>query len=136
MVKLPGAERTYSFVLLMKGYDQRMRQPEFKTDSGIESLTKAQQSCLIEIAGKRLEVCSTFEYDPTGTKQTLTVNGKQIDLKLGRVLLADFSGKELVIKQVIAEFPANPAVAQETIDVEKSCAEIGRRVQEKCRRGA
>jgi hypothetical protein len=46
------------------------------TSSTVESFTTGQQA--IEIAGKRLEMSSTFECNPTATNQTLTVARKLV----------------------------------------------------------
>jgi hypothetical protein len=133
MVKRPGAQREFSFVLLTKGDEKRSTVPDYKSSSRIDNYV-ANQKCSLEIEGKRLNITYEMDNDPDAKpKESLTINGARLNLKDGRVLLVDFSGRELRWKQINVPLPVNPAAPVEIEETEKlsrkTAAEIKRSSQ-------
>lgn len=120
MVQVPGGQREYSFVLLTRGDEKRSQVPVSGSRSSVNG-DLARQSSVIELEGKRLEVVYTMNRN--GNMETLAINGKPADLKSGRVILADFSGKELKLNQVNAVLPVNPAIPTTRNEIEKHARE-------------
>jgi hypothetical protein len=130
MVKRPGAEREFSFVLLTKGDEKRSAVPEYKSSCRIDT-NVAVQKCSLEIEGKRLDITYEMDNDPGAKpKELLTINGTRLNPKDGRVLLVDFSGKELRWKQINVPLPVNPTAPVQIEETEKlsrkTAAEIKR----------
>lgn len=112
-VRSPGSSAQLTYFLICKSDPQKEPIPVIRCRPWIEGQVATDDS-RIEVNKKTLELRYEARLDPATNSvasQLLTVNGKKIDLADGRVLLVDFSGKDVSFKQVKAT-PSPPRAKQ------------------------
>jgi hypothetical protein len=132
MVMCMNQPRTFSYVFIVKGDEERTYAPIWKSEPSIVGRT-ARENGYAEIGGKRIEFSYSIELETKGRalpKETLVINNVRTDPKGGRVFLLDCGGREVVWQQidlrllVPAPLPANPAdvelLARQTVKDLKS----------------
>jgi hypothetical protein len=117
MVRPPRGDAAYAYLVLIKGDEKRRHFPDYGSRVETDGKT-ATDTFHLGINGTRVDVRYGATIDPrdvTKLGETLTINGKPVDVRAGRVLLVDLSGAEPRWQQVRVALPARPAVV-ETLD--------------------
>src|SRR5262245_17148269 len=132
MARLPGAGRGYTYVLVIKGDEQRQTLAEYGSESEV-AMSAARSRGFLAIGKRR----ATFEYqveiDPAGKRapvETLSINGKHVDVGKGRVVLIDLSAPDVSWKQVGIALPASPAYPTDVAQVEAQAKQLLRHVRD------
>jgi len=123
-VRKPGTPEQLTYVILFRygrsksgGGGGHGVQFSCKTDA-----RSAQTTDAIELNGQRIEAAYRVELDEalTGvTSETLTIGGKPVDAKSGRVFLMDLAADAPAYRQKTADLPPIPAKLETTADVER-----------------
>jgi hypothetical protein len=126
MVKTPSKDRNYAYLFVIKGDEQRKATTQYDSNCGISG-KKADSRGSVEIAAKKIAFEYRAELDPMESKplrETLSINGKALDLGRGRVVLFDVSGDQLIMKQIRIALPSSSTFAAETAQVESQAKKL------------
>jgi hypothetical protein len=129
LIQPPGSPKKYSYLVLIKGIEGKW--------SGYGGSCKcdgrtASSSLQLEVGGAKLQVVYKMEIDRQNNKvtsETLTVNGKALDLNKGRVLLASPTGKDFTWQQEAAELPKAASAPRTLEEVEALATELVKRLR-------
>jgi hypothetical protein len=122
MIQPPKGNREYAYLLIIKGDEKRNTLANFESQSKVDGIL-AQSSGSVLILGNQIKVDYQARMDPKGKQalqENLSLNGKSLDLRKGRVFLVDLSGKEARWNQVQGPLPANPDYPQEIKKIEET----------------
>jgi hypothetical protein len=129
LIQPPGSPRAYAYLVLVKGVEGKVKGGSCGcTNDGRAARSELQ----FEADGARLQVVHKLEVDPKNKKvvsESLTANGKALDLSKGRVLLVSPAGKDFTWQQEAAELPKAPAAPRTTEEVEALAKEHVRRLR-------
>jgi len=120
MFQAPGKERAYAYVLLLKGDEPRKALASYQGNSSVIGRVGHSRG-FVDIAGSKVTFEYTVQIAPAvkqAPQETLSVNGKVLDLGDGRVVLVDLSEKGPKWKQVRIDLPATPSSPTSTDQVE------------------
>ena len=126
MVKAPGKDRAYSYLLIVKGDEQRKSPANFSNRCRI-SRPVAESGGSLEIATRKVAFVYKAELDrtePPTLKETFSVNGKTLDVSRGRVVLIDLTGDGVSMKQTVASLPASQTFPEKTEEVESQAKKL------------
>src|SRR5262249_25129497 len=126
LIRLPGGPRTFAYVLLVKGDEDRRTLPVAESNSSVSGAVASARG-MIEGAGRRLELEYRAQLAAGGAKlaeQAPRFNGKPIDLRAGRVFLVDCTGKEIAWKQVAVTLPRDPEAPRATAAIAAQAREL------------
>jgi hypothetical protein len=126
MARPAGADRGYAYVLVIKGDEQRKTLAEYASECEVVAST-ARSRGSVAIGTRKAAFEYQVEIDPTGKRapvETLSINGKALDVSKGRVVLIDLSGPNVNWKQVRVGLPVSPAYPKETAQVESQAKEL------------
>jgi hypothetical protein len=118
LIQPPGSAKTYAYLLLIKGVEPKGTNYGGGCKNDVNAATSWFE---LEANGVKLRVEYKMEIDAQNKKpvsESLTVNGKSIELPKGRVLLVSFAGKDITWQQDAVELPQSPTAPRTTQDVE------------------
>jgi hypothetical protein len=133
MVQVPGKDRFYAYVLVIKGDEQRKVLAHYDSKGGVSGSAAISQG-FVEIANKKVAFQYTVKVDPTGKQPpqgVLSINSKALEIGKGRVVLIDLSAENVNWKQLPIDLPKSPTSPTETAQVESQ----SKKVLEDLRRG-
>lgn len=120
MVRSPGQEMGYAYVLIVKGDEKRKVLAGFESKSQVLG-SIASSGGFIEIANRKASVDYRAQFDPAvknALREELFINGKTLDLSKGRVVLVDLSTDNVTFTQTVVELPKSPTWPTQTPQVE------------------
>jgi hypothetical protein len=126
MVQAPGKDRSYAYVLIIKGDEQRRGLAEYDTRSELAG-TSGESRGFVEIAGKRAAFSYKVKVDPAGKQspqERLSINGKALDLGKGRVVVVDLSPAGVSWKQVALDLPESPTWPTRSAQIESQAKKL------------
>lgn len=132
LVQPQGSPKGYSYFLLVRESTSKQTLNEYKLGAKNDGRV-ASSSLELQLGGATLEVVYKMELEPRNKKvisETLTVNGKALDLGKGRVLLAEIAAKEFKWQQLAVELPKGPTAPRTAEEVEALAKEQVRRLRQ------
>jgi len=120
MMRVPGKERSISYALIIKGEKSRSELARYDSQCGVSGST-ANSKGFLEIANKKVAFEHTLKLDSQGKKpsqEVLSINGTEIEVGKGRVVLVDMSVEKVTWKQVRIDLPQSPHWPSKTAQVE------------------
>jgi hypothetical protein len=107
-MKKPDSEREFIYLILAKHQATKSGGSSgggFKTG---DNTVHSKGTVDIKLGDKKLAIGHELEFDTTANvvkMETLTINGKPVDFKEGRLILMDCTGSEITWKQVKVKLP-------------------------------
>jgi hypothetical protein len=130
LVQPPGSPKGYSYLLLIKGIEGK---PSGYSGTCTTDGRAASSSLQLDVGGAKLQLVYRMELDPKNRKaasETLTVNGKAVDLAKGRVLLISLAGKDFAWLQEAVELPRMPTAPRTVEEIEALAKEHVKRLRQ------
>jgi hypothetical protein len=129
IARRPGEPSQYTYLLLIKGDEQRRNRRNYSSETKINDGV-AEEVTKLDIGGKRLELRYRTEAARAGktAPETFLINNLPVDLAKGRVVLVDLTGPEVGWRQAEVALPANPKAPTRVEEVEALAREHVRRL--------
>jgi len=124
MVKVPGKDRVYAYVLVIKGDPMRTALARYDSKGGVSESTLNSHG-FVEIANRKVAFRYTAEV--TGNQpvqEVLSINDKALEISQGRVVLIDLSSENVNWKQLQIELPTSPGITTLTAQVESQSKKV------------
>lgn len=120
MMKVPGKDRILAFVVVIKGGESRKQLALYDSQSGSSGLA-AYSKGFVELANQRAVFAYSLKHDPRGKnppQEEFSINGTDLEIAKGRVLLVDLASDKPTWKQLRVELPKLAEIPMQTAHVE------------------